>query len=216
MRVEEKRWDDGLSGAPYDVAAAEASPLKVVAGPGTGKTFALKRRVARRLQEGIDPRRILAVTFTRMASDLKNELAALRVAGCESVDAATLHSLCFRLLGQAAVIETTGRNPRPLLEFEARFMISDLVRPDFGGVRECQRRLQAFNADWARLQSEEPGWPEDEIDRAFHDALLAWLSFHKAMLVGELVPIALSYLRTILSLRSDAPTTACLPTSTRT
>jgi len=37
----ETRWDDDLSDAAHDVAAAEASPLKVIAGPGTGKTLAL-------------------------------------------------------------------------------------------------------------------------------------------------------------------------------
>ncbi|MHB8589834.1 MAG: UvrD-helicase domain-containing protein [Candidatus Dormibacteraceae bacterium] len=193
---EEKRWDDDLSGAAHDVAAAEASPLKVVAGPGTGKTFALKRRVARRLQEGCEPKRIFAVTFTRMAAtDLKNELTALGIEGCDAVDAVTLHSLCFRILSQVVVLETTGRDPRPLLAFEERFMIGDLAGEGFGGIRDRQRRLQAFNAAWARLQSEKPGWPDDKIDSDFHEALLAWLRFHRAMLVGELVPVALNYLR---------------------
>jgi len=192
----EKRWDDDLAGAARDVAAADASPLKVVAGPGTGKTFALKRRVARRLQEGCQPKRILAVTFTRMAAtDLKSELAALGIEGCDEVDAVTLHSLCFRMLGRSVVLESTGRHPRPLLAFEERFMIEDLKGDGFGGIRDRQRRLQAFNAAWARLQSEDPGWPADAIDRAFHGALLAWLRFHRAMLVGELVPVALTYLR---------------------
>lgn len=150
--AEEKRWDDGLTGAARDVAAAEASPLKVIAGPGTGKTFALKRRVARRLQEGSKPKRILAVTFTRMAAtDLKNELTALGIEGCDEVDALTLHSLCFRMLGRAVVLESTGRDPRPLLAFEERFMIEDLTGDGFGGIRDRQRRLQAFNAAWARL-----------------------------------------------------------------
>ena len=72
--AEEKRWDDKLTGSAHDVAAAEASPLKVVAGPGTGKTFALKRRVARSLQEGCQPKHILAVTFTRMAVGIGRQL----------------------------------------------------------------------------------------------------------------------------------------------
>lgn len=129
------------------------------------------------------------------ATDLKNELAALGIEGCDEVDAVTLHSLCFRMLDRTAVLEATGRHPRPLLAFEERFMIEDLNGDGFGGIRDRQRRLQAFNAAWARLQSEEPGWPADAIDGAFHEALLAWLRFHRAILVGELVPVALSYLR---------------------
>ena len=51
-----------------DIAATDDSPLRVIAGPGTGKSFALKRRVARLLEEGADPTRIFAVTFTRNAA----------------------------------------------------------------------------------------------------------------------------------------------------
>jgi superfamily I DNA/RNA helicase len=47
-----KSWDDGLSGKAFDIATADKSPLRVVAGPGTGKSFALMRRVARILHLG--------------------------------------------------------------------------------------------------------------------------------------------------------------------
>ena len=45
-------WDDGLLGIARDIAATEETPLRVMAGPGTGKTFAMKRRVARLLKKG--------------------------------------------------------------------------------------------------------------------------------------------------------------------
>jgi len=48
---------------------------------------------------------------------------------------------------------------------------------------------------WARLQSDEPGWPVDPVDRAFERELAAWLQFHAAMLVDELVRETLTYLR---------------------
>ena len=46
----------------------------------------------------------------------------------------------------------------------------------------------AFEAAWARLQSDEPGWTQDPVDQEFEAALIAWMKFHKAMLIGELVP----------------------------
>ena len=39
------RWDDGIEGVALAIAGCTVNPLRVVAGPGTGKTFALKRRV---------------------------------------------------------------------------------------------------------------------------------------------------------------------------
>lgn len=190
------RWDDGLSGPARRIAELNHTPIRVLAGPGTGKTFALMRRVARLLQDGATPNRILVCTFTRTAArDLEEELARLGVEGVDQVWAGTLHAFCFGLLGRGEVPKATGRVPRPLLGFEERFLLQDLNGDGFGGIRDRDRRLQAFNAAWARLQSDTPGWPQDPIDRAFHGQLVGWLRFHRAMLVGELVPEALRYLR---------------------
>lgn len=190
------RWDDGLVGPARRIAELNHTPMRVLAGPGTGKTFALMRRVARLLQEGARPNRILVCTFTRTAAwDLEGELARLGVDGVDQVRAGTLHAFCFGLLGRAEVLEATGRVPRPLLRFEERFLLEDLTGDGFGGIRDRDRRLQAFNAAWARLQSETPGWPNDPVDQAFHRELVGWLRFHQAILIGELIPEALRYLR---------------------
>ena len=187
-------WNDNLTGAALRIACNPNSPLRVVAGPGTGKTFALMRRVARLLEGGEAPRRILVCTFTRTAADdLFKEISRLRVEGTAEIVAGTLHAFCFRLLWRTEVLTDTGRVPRPLLDFETRFMLEDLSH--LGGIGECQKRLKAFSAAWARLQSEEPGWPNDQNDRRFHNILISWLRFHQSMLVGELIPEAYHYLR---------------------
>lgn len=190
------RWDDDLEGTPLRIAGLDHTPIRVMAGPGTGKTFALMRRVARLLQQDVNPRRILVCTFTRTAArDLSNELSCLGIDGVENVRAGTLHSICFSLLSQEEVLQHTGRFPRPLLAYEERFLLEDLLGDNFGGIRERAKRLKAFNAAWARLQSDEPGWPTNRIDRAFNLALLSWLRFHNCILIGELVPETLRYLR---------------------
>jgi DNA helicase-2/ATP-dependent DNA helicase PcrA len=198
-------WDDDLEGTARDIAATPDSPLRVMAGPGTGKSFALKRRVARLLEEGIPPRRVLAVTFTRNAARLlKDDLDALGSPGADAVQAGTLHSYCFALLNRDEVLQNLGRSPRPIvtfaksrsLQYEAAPMLADIRRQGvFGGQREATKRVWAFEAAWARLESDQPGWPADPTDRAFHDSLGAWLRFHRAMLIGEVVPEALRYLR---------------------
>lgn len=190
------KWSEGLVSPALDIAQTTDTPLLVLAGPGTGKTFTMMRRVARLLEGGSVPRRILVCTFTRTAAtDLKNSLTTLGVEGGNEVRAATIHAFCFGLLSKSAAMEITGRVPRPLLQFEERFLVNDLYGGGFGGVRDCGRRLKAFDAAWARLQSDEPGWPQDPVDRAFHQQLMAWLRFYEAMLIGELVPEALMFLR---------------------
>lgn len=189
-------WDENLEGVAKRIAEIDLSPLRVLAGPGTGKTFALTRRVARLLEGGAEPSRMLVCTFTRtIAADLKKEIAALGLEDIDAVRAGTLHGFCFSLLSRGEVLALTGRKPRPLLKSEQRFLLEDLKNARFGGIRGCSRRLEAFNSAWARLQNDEPGWPSDPVDRAFQAELKSWLLFHQAILVGEVVPETLTYLR---------------------
>src|SRR6516164_7748225 len=44
-------------------------PLLIIAGAGTGKTNTLAHRVAHLLVQGVDPRRIMLLTFSRRAAD---------------------------------------------------------------------------------------------------------------------------------------------------
>ena len=186
-------WNTKLQGIHLNIAAYNGTQLRVVAGPGTGKTFALMRRVARLLEQGVDPKRILAVTFTRTAAnDLVDKLAQLGVPGADIVAAKTLHSLSFGLLSRTAVFQALGRIARPLMDYERDALICDLSKA-FGGKREVEKLIQAFEAYWARLQHHQPGWPTDPREQAFDHALKAWLKFHHAMLVGEVVPLAYDF-----------------------
>src|SRR2546428_12696622 len=47
---------------------ADAGPLLVIAGAGSGKTNTLAHRVAHLIVNGVDPRRILLMTFSRRAA----------------------------------------------------------------------------------------------------------------------------------------------------
>jgi len=186
-------WDTGLRGTHRAIAAYPGTPLRVIAGPGTGKTFALMRRVARLLESNVVPTRILAVTFTRTAAnDLVEKLAALGVPGAEDVAAKTLHSLSFSLLSRNSVFQALGRTARPLMDYEQDTLICDL-RDQFGGKKQVNRLIKAFEAYWAKLQHQQPGFPTDPVEQAFSHALRDWLVFHQAMLIGEVVPLALDF-----------------------
>lgn len=180
-------WSRGLEGPALEIARTTASPLRVSAGPGTGKTFALMRRVCQLVESGVPPERIFVVTFNRTAAhDLRRQLQAQEVPGVELVRASTLHSFYFKTLSKRSVLTVTGRVPRPLLKFEERIMAHDLKRPGERTVAQCQEMIRAFEANWARLQNEEPGWPHSAQDQRFHNELMEWLKLHECMLLGEL------------------------------
>lgn len=197
-------WDSDLTGPALNIAKSDAKRLRVRAGPGTGKSFALKRRVARLLEHGQEPERILVVTFTRnAAASLTDDLSNLGVADCKKVHVGTLHSYCFKLLNREEVFEIIKRTPRTILEFsssgirfEGGMIINDLAKTKkFGDKRDCKKRILAFEAAWARSQEEQPSRSIDPTDKLLESHLLSWLRFHRAMLVGELVPVAMRFLR---------------------
>ena len=190
-------WNDDLD--PASVAFAIASDpsrfIRVVAGPGTGKSFALKRRVARLLESGVPPRRILPVTFTKVAAeDLHRELTNMHVQGSDELEGSTLHSLGMRILSRQNVLAATGRVARPLNRYELDPLLYDLAS-QFGNKRTKEKRIRAYEAAWARLQHEQPGFAPVAIDQAFERALLSWLRFHRGMLIGEIIPELYRYLR---------------------
>lgn len=189
-------WSDSLelNSAAYQIAASDNRYIRVIAGPGTGKSFAMKRRVARLLEVGIQARSILPVTFTRVAAeDLHRELVGLNTPGCENLEGTTLHSLALRILMRNHVLSATGRTPRPLNDFEIASLEADMAS-QYGGVRELRKKMKAYESGWARLQHDEPGYAQSPDDAAFERSLVAWLNFHEAMLIGEAIPQLYQYL----------------------
>ena len=59
-------------GHPLAGGGVQAGPLLVIAGAGTGKTMTLAHRVAHLVLKGVDPSRILLLTFTRRAAQEMN------------------------------------------------------------------------------------------------------------------------------------------------
>ena len=91
---------DGLD--PDQRAAAEitAGPLLIVAGPGTGKTRTLTRRLAHLVESGVAaPENCLALTFTRRAAEEMGErLEPLLGPRAQAVTLSTFHGLGRLLL----------------------------------------------------------------------------------------------------------------------
>jgi uncharacterized protein (TIGR00375 family) len=73
--------------------------LVIVAGPGTGKTFTLTRRIAHLIQDkGVGPESVLAVTFTnKAAEEMRARLAGILGPRAALPTVATFHGICLNL-----------------------------------------------------------------------------------------------------------------------
>ena len=86
-------------------------PLLVIAGAGSGKTRVLTTRIARLIRHhGVDPSRILAVTFTnKAAGEMRERIAKLVDTDLKSMWCGTFHAIGARMLRVHA--PQVGRTP---------------------------------------------------------------------------------------------------------
>jgi DNA helicase-2/ATP-dependent DNA helicase PcrA len=88
----------GLDDAQRMAVTHPTSPLRIIAGAGAGKTRVLTRRIAYQSAiDAIDPRRVLALTFTRKAAgELNSRLRGLGLR--DTLAAGTFHGIAYAQL----------------------------------------------------------------------------------------------------------------------
>jgi superfamily I DNA/RNA helicase/RecB family exonuclease len=130
-----------LDDAQRAVVAHSGGPLLVLAGPGTGKTATIVESVVDRVaNRGMDPARVLVLTFSRKAAEELRERIALRLdRTLRQPLAMTFHSYAFALVRREFVL---SGEPAPIL----------LPGPE--QLLEVRRLLRGEASDGSR------GWPE--------------------------------------------------------
>jgi len=143
--------------------AFRAGPLLIIAGAGTGKTNTLAHRVAHLVREGVNPQRILLLTFTRRAA-AEMTRRAQRIVGEAQAEvklpwSGTFHSIANRLIrryaarvgldanfsvldrGDAADLMDVLRHERGLTKAEKRFPRKDTCLAIYSHRVNTQRAL---------------------------------------------------------------------------
>ncbi|MEU5868734.1 ATP-dependent DNA helicase [Nonomuraea sp. NPDC047529] len=97
------------------VVEHRSGPLLVLAGPGTGKTTTIVESVVERIERrGVDPERVLILTFSRKAAEeLRQRVTGRLRRTTRSPLALTFHSYAYALLRRESVLE--GKAPPRLL-----------------------------------------------------------------------------------------------------
>lgn len=103
----EKKHEQTNSSSSFDEAQEHAiknenNQLIITAGPGSGKTTVLTRRIAYLIsQKNVSPESCLAITFTKKAAgEMRERLKKLLPEDFNKINIHTFHSLCFSILKQ--------------------------------------------------------------------------------------------------------------------
>ena len=107
----------GLNPAQKQAVETIDGPLLIVAGPGSGKTRVITHRVAYLIKVcGINPHRVMAVTFTNKAArEMAERLEKLLGQTAGDLTLGTFHAICARILRQEG----------KAIELDSRFVIYD-------------------------------------------------------------------------------------------
>ncbi|PIR76753.1 MAG: ATP-dependent DNA helicase, partial [Candidatus Magasanikbacteria bacterium CG10_big_fil_rev_8_21_14_0_10_42_10] len=117
-------------------------PCLVLAGAGSGKTRTITYRVAYLLEQGIDPERMLLVTFTNKASkEMMERVAVASGTGMKLPWAGTFHHISYRILKKYA----------PLLGYQSNFTILDSA--DSLDILKLCLKMEGINRNERRFPS---------------------------------------------------------------
>ena len=179
-------WNEGVRGTELlPLINLDADTIRCVAGPGSGKTFGLVRRVERILHpEGlaVDGHDVLVVAFNRViARQLQEDIhARLKTLEPEHEPVIrTIHALC---------VEVIGEDLRMLLPHEVDAMIYDVLDQ----YSEVAALYDSFYEAAQALRNHEAGHVEH---LPLSQASRKWLLRHKAHLVGDLPRLLLERLK---------------------
>ena len=123
---------DTLNEEQRRAATAINGPVMVFAGAGTGKTKTLIARIINMVQnEHIEPRTILAITFTKKATaEMRERLEAYMGADASLVHISTIHSLCNRILRRNIHLLGYGKDFEIIDDEEMLKVLGDIYKEE--------------------------------------------------------------------------------------
>jgi superfamily I DNA/RNA helicase len=114
------RTEKPLNDAQAEAAAHRGGPFVLEAGPGTGKTQTLTERVVQLIDEGVDPRKLLILTYSnKAAGEMAERIAEKRPQQAAAMWIGTFHAFGLDLIRRFSSELTLPSNARLIDRVEA-------------------------------------------------------------------------------------------------
>lgn len=162
----------------------------ILAGPGTGKTTKLIELVTNHVDDGIHPKDIRVLTFTRAAAkEFRTRLQAdTGLEDEELPQVSTLHSFSLGCLRRSNFQDLDGENIRVVDDYEEKIIIKEISNQLNCSPREIMDIYKDYQDAWHDiLILEEPNWTQERRRISFEQALEERRKDYFFLLRGELV-----------------------------
>lgn len=185
-------WAEGLTAEQREAAGHVGNDARLLAGPGTGKTLALTRRIAYLIDDRReDPDSVLALTFTRAAArELRDRVESHLPADLGRPRITTLHSFALRqLLRNSGAVPALPHPLRIADDWEERHIVLEDLKSMLNLTRidDARDLLNQLSADWQELTADEEGWDDRFPNPAFLGAWNEHRTIYGYVLRSELV-----------------------------
>lgn len=128
-----------LTKAQQQIVSHREGPLCCIAVPGAGKTHSLVKRLGSMVNDGISPKNILFITFTRKAAKEIEERVE-RLLGTEELPTvSTFHSFAMKVIRESA--DERYRKLRLAETLEQRRLIERVLKEQEGSLADAPRFL---------------------------------------------------------------------------
>lgn len=179
-------WNEGVKGEQVLPLINDDAPvIRVEAGPGTGKTFGLVRRVLRILHpQGLNcaGKKVAVVAFNRViAKQLSKEIKEeLKKSGYDELPLIqTVHGFCLRLVGEETRILLPHEREAMLYDILCEYLQVEHAVENYAGAEQALHDHEAKIHEWPEL------W----------QAVQLWLTRHKARLISDLPGLLLDRIK---------------------
>ena len=173
-----------LNAAQRDAVRYDSAPLLVLAGAGSGKTRVITAKIAHLAERGLEPSRIVAITFTNKAAREMRERAqqALQGAGVASkLSISTFHSFGLRIVREEAATLGLKRGFSIFDPGDIEAIVAELAATaDRARTRAIQWKISQWKNDLVDPASAAKAASDDEelaaarVYVGYRDALLAY------------------------------------------
>lgn len=169
-------WQE-LNPRQREAALAQGGRIAVIAGPGTGKTKTLVAHIIHLVEEGEDPSRITAVTFTNQAArEMRERLEAeLGRDVVSSMQIGTFHAICLGMMRQRGNLSRLSDESEAMeiaREVKKRFSLSENPREILNGISRWKSGETSSEKGPAILAAYQEGL--GRINALDFDDLLLW------------------------------------------